>query len=248
MVEEALQTGSIMTLVITAATLGFMHTIFGPDHYVPFVMMAKAQGWSKKKTALITFLCGLGHVGSSVVIGIILVVLGIAAASWGESRWAHFHELRGSLAAWLLMGLGAAYFVWGVVQAKRNKPHSHPHVHEDGEVHKHKHTHQAAHMHAHQSSKKKQVTPWILFTIFIFGPCESLIPLMLGAWAVAKTSGVVLVTAAFSISTVITILAAVAILLGGISLVPLGKLERYTHAMAGLSIIACGAAIQFLGL
>ena len=43
MVEEALQTGSIMTLVVTAASLGFIHTIFGPDHYVPFVMMSRAM-------------------------------------------------------------------------------------------------------------------------------------------------------------------------------------------------------------
>lgn len=237
MVEEALQTGSIVTLVVTAASLGFMHTIFGPDHYVPFVMMSKAQGWSRKKTALITFLCGLGHVSASVVIGLVLVGIGMVATNWGESRWAAFHEMRGSVAAWLLMGLGAAYFVWGVVQAKRNKPHAHAHVHEDGEVHKHGHTHTKAHMHAH-TSPGKQLTPWILFTIFIFGPCESLIPLMLGAWAVAKTSGVLLVTAAFSITTIITILVAVAILLGGISLVPLGKLERYTHALAGLSLVA----------
>ncbi|MFP6584560.1 MAG: hypothetical protein VCD00_18655 [Candidatus Hydrogenedentota bacterium] len=247
MVEEALQTGSIVTLVVTAASLGFMHTIFGPDHYVPFVMMSKAQGWSRKKTAIITFLCGLGHVSASVVIGLVLVGIGMIASNWGESRWATFHDMRGSVAAWLLMGLGAAYFVWGVVQAKRNKVHAHAHVHDDGEVHKHGHSHTKAHMHAH-TSPGKQLTPWILFTIFIFGPCESLIPLMLGAWAVAKTSGVLLVTAAFSVTTIITILAAVAILLGGISLVPLGKLERYTHALAGLSLVACGGAIQFMGL
>jgi nickel/cobalt transporter (NicO) family protein len=247
MVNEALQSGSIMTLVITAISLGFIHTIFGPDHYVPFVMMSKAQKWSRKKTALITFLCAIGHVATSIIIGLVLAGFGMAAASWGESKWALFQDFRGSLAAWLLMGLGAAYFTWGLVQAKRNKPHKHLHVHEDGAIHTHGHTHNNSHMHAHQT-KEKQITPWILFTIFIFGPCESLIPLMLGAWAIAKGTGVIVVAAAFSITTIITILAAVGILLAGISLVPLGKLERYTHAMAGLSLVICGIAIQFLGL
>jgi nickel/cobalt exporter len=247
MIQEALQSGSVMTLVVTAISLGFIHTIFGPDHYVPFVMMARAQKWSHKKTAVITFLCALGHVGASVIIGLILAGIGMAAASFGESNWAAFQEWRGSLAAWLLIGLGAAYLVWGLVQAKRNKPHKHIHVHEDGAVHTHGHVHQNAHMHAHATTEK-QITPWILFTIFIFGPCESLIPLMLGAWAIAKGMGVALVATAFSITTIITILAAVGILTAGVSLIPLGKLERYTHAMAGFSLVICGVAIRFIGL
>lgn len=247
MTQELLQTGGIVALMMTAGSLGFIHTIFGPDHYLPFVMMSRAQNWSRTKTAVITFLCAVGHVASSVVIGLVLVGLGMAATSWAGSSWAVFHDLRGSLAAWLLIGVGAAYFTWGMVQASRNKPHEHIHSHETGEVHVHEHTHSEAHMHAHQA-KGKQITPWILFTIFIFGPCESLIPLMLAAWASAKVSGVVLVTSAFAITTIVTVLAAVGILLAGVSLVPLGKMERFTHAMAGFSLILCGAAIQLLGL
>jgi hypothetical protein len=34
----------------------------------------------------------------------------------------------------------------------------------------------------------------------------------------------------------------------GLSLLPMGKLERYSHALAGLTIALCGGAIQFLGL
>jgi nickel/cobalt transporter (NicO) family protein len=34
----------------------------------------------------------------------------------------------------------------------------------------------------------------------------------------------------------------------GISFVRIAKLDRYTHAMAGATILLCGVAIQFLGL
>jgi len=34
----------------------------------------------------------------------------------------------------------------------------------------------------------------------------------------------------------------------GLSRVPLLKLERYSHALAGLIIFLCGGAIKFLGL
>ena len=68
----------IMVLCITAASIGFFHTIFGPDHYVPFIVMSRARKWSHVKTILITILCGLGHVGSSVVLGLIGVAVGLS--------------------------------------------------------------------------------------------------------------------------------------------------------------------------
>ncbi|MCX6832664.1 MAG: hypothetical protein NT028_11150, partial [candidate division Zixibacteria bacterium] len=65
-------------LAVTAASIGFIHTVAGPDHYIPFIVMAKARKWSMTKTTWITFLCGLGHIGGSVILGLIGVALGIA--------------------------------------------------------------------------------------------------------------------------------------------------------------------------
>ncbi len=65
-------------LVITAASIGFLHTVLGPDHYLPFIMMSWARKWSRVKTIVITFLCGLGHIASSVVLGLIGVSMGLA--------------------------------------------------------------------------------------------------------------------------------------------------------------------------
>ena len=55
---------------------------------------------------------------------------------------------------------------------------------------------------------------------------------------------VLLVTAA----TIATMMTVVMVMSLGVSLVPLGRLERYTHALAGATIVMSGAAIQFLGL
>jgi hypothetical protein len=43
--------------LITAVSIGFFHTLFVSDHYVPFITMAKARNWSTFKTACITILC-----------------------------------------------------------------------------------------------------------------------------------------------------------------------------------------------
>jgi ABC-type nickel/cobalt efflux system permease component RcnA len=247
--EGALASGDVVAMALVAAGLGCIHTILGPDHYVPFVMMAKAENWSRKKTALVTFLCGLGHVGSSVAIGAGLAAAGMAWTAWSGSRWQAFNEWRGDFAAWLLIGVGAAFFVWGIVRAKRNKHHSHAHLHEDGSVHSHSHAHEADHMHVHAvDDKNRSLTPWVLFTIFIFGPCESLVPLMLASWAVAGVGGAVFVAGAFSVTTIATIMVVVGALLAGVSQIPIGKLDRYSLAAAGAALILCGVAIRFLGL
>ncbi|GAG00740.1 unnamed protein product, partial [marine sediment metagenome] len=42
----------LIALYITAASIGFIHTVFGPDHYLPFVVMSKARKWSLGKTSI----------------------------------------------------------------------------------------------------------------------------------------------------------------------------------------------------
>jgi len=49
-------------LLLTAMSVAFVHTLSGPDHYLPFMMIAKARNWSLAKTSWVTVLCGLGHV------------------------------------------------------------------------------------------------------------------------------------------------------------------------------------------
>ena len=245
--QTALASGNLLVLLWTAGTLGVIHTILGPDHYIPFIMMSKTQNWSKRKTAFITFLCGLGHVSSSIIIGIFLAWVGMAAADWGDSRFAFWQDFRGSLSAWLLIGVGVAFTIWGVKNALRGKTHSHAHLHENSSEHSHEHDHKSEHAHTHKS-KVSKLTPWILFTIFIFGPCESLVPLMLSAWSVSGTVGITLVSLVFGITTIVTIMGTVMILMAGINKIPIGKLDRWSTALAGISLIGCGAAIQFLGL
>lgn len=231
---------NIIILCGTAASIGLVHTALGPDHYLPFIMMGRARRWSMVKTAWITFLCGLGHVLSSVVLGLVGVVVGIQVM-----KLEAFEAFRGSIAAWLLIGFGFAYFVWGLRRAILNRPHRHLHSHGDC-AHEHEHTHTSDHVHVHD--EKKSMTPWILFTIFVFGPCEPLIPLLMYPAAESSVLGSVLVASVFSVATLGTMLAIVLFSSWGVAFAKLGRLERYTHAIAGGTICVSGLAIQFLGL
>jgi sulfite exporter TauE/SafE len=236
-------TNQILVIAGTAATIGFVHTVLGPDHYLPFIVMSRARRWPLAKTLIISFFCGLGHVLSSVVLGFIGVALGIAVF-----RLERVESIRGGTAAWLLIGFGFAYFVWGMHRAIKKRPHRHIHFHSDGKEHDHLHAHQEEHSHLHEESEKVNLTPWILFTIFVFGPCEPLIPLVMYPAAKHNISGVILVSSVFGLTTILTMLAIIAISSWGVSFLRLGRLERYVHALAGAMIFISGLSVQFLGL
>jgi len=229
----------LVVLTWTAATIGFLHTLFGPDHYLPFIFMSKARQWSVLKTSLVTIACGFGHVGSSIIVGAIGIAFGIAV---GQLEL--FEGYRGNIAAWAFVIFGFAYFLWGLRRVLLNKSHDHLHIHNDGTVHAHDHRHVKTHDHLH----KQNITPWILFTIFVLGPCEPLIPILMYPASQHSISGLVIITVTFSLVTIITMLILVLTATYGISFVPLGKVEKYTHALAGAIIFISGLGIIFLDL
>lgn len=242
-------TDGLVVLCATGATIGFLHTLLGPDHYLPFVAMSRVGRWSMSRTVLITVLCGVGHVLSSVVLGIIGIAFGVAVL-----KLETIESFRGDIAGWLLLAFGLVYFVWGVRRAIRNKPHEHRHAHANGTLHSHEHGHRGDHVHAHTPAAPEaapeggSMTPWVLFTIFLFGPCEPLIPILMYPAATGSVWGLLLVTAVFGAVTIGTMMGVVMALSLGVKVLPVRRLERYTHALAGAAISLCGAAMIFLGL
>ena len=229
---------AIIPLLYTAVTIGVLHTLLGPDHYLPFVVLSKAKKWNISKTLWITFLCGLGHVLGSVTIGTIGIVGGV-----GLSKLEAIEGLRGDWAAWCLFVFGLLYAIWGLIRAAKNKHHQHIHVHKDGTFHSHPHETDDNHTHP-----KKVLSPWVLFIIFVLGPCEALIPMLLYPAAKHSAIGIVAITITFTISTLVTMLTTVFFLAKGIQFIKLGKLERFSHAIAGFTIACSAAGILFFNL
>lgn len=231
----------ILVLSVSAASYGVLHTLIGPDHYLPFIVMSRARNWNYYKTAWVTFLCGLGHVGSSVVLGMIGVIFGVAFKDLLK-----IEDVRGGLAAWLLVGFGFAYMIWGIFHSRKDQPHKHYHLHQSGISHLHPHTHGQEHEHSHKSEKVVNLTPWVLFTIFALGPCEVLIPNLMYPAAEHNYLGVVVVAVVFSIATIATMVGVVLLLSFGIKNIRLGHFEKYMHALAGAAVFLSGCAIVFL--
>lgn len=210
-------------LILSAASVGFIHTLVGPDHYLPFIALARTHGWSTGRTARVTLLCGLGHVASSVLLGAVGIALGLTV-----SRLQGLDTRRADLAAWLLIAIGLVYLAWGLRRASRR------------DLDRRQHTAGAP--------GAALLTPWALFVAFVLGPCEPLIPILMYPAATFDAAAVALVAGVFAAATLATMLGVVLLGSAGVALLPLAGVERYGHAMAGGTIALCGIGIRFLGL
>jgi sulfite exporter TauE/SafE len=233
---------SLTLLSVTAVSIAFIHTVLGPDHYLPFIVLSQAKSWSVRKTMIITFLCGVGHVLSSVILGIIGIAIGISV-----SKLVSVESFRGNIAGWLLIAFGLVYMVISLRNLARKHKHTHRHFHLGGEQHEHEHDHKEQHTHIHEKDVVNP-TPWILFLIFVFGPCEPLIPIVMYPAAENNIPGVVFVSVLFSIVTIVTMMSIVLAFKLGLSRINLKPLEKYNHLIAGTIIFVSGLAIQILGL
>lgn len=235
---------TIAILLWTAVSIAFLHTLVGVDHYLPFVLIGRARKWSLKKTLSLTALCGVGHVVGSILLGAIGIGIGVAL---NKLTW--IEGIRGSVAAWSLIAFGLAYAAWSFVRTSRGHQHSHVHVHEDGIVHTHTHDHHGDHLHVHEATAEgPNLSGWTLFVIFVFGPCEALIPLLMAPAYKHNWTAVWGVTLLFSAVTVLTMIGAVTVGYYGLGFAPLERLEKHANTIAGLTIATSGLAIQFLGI
>ena len=209
-------------LLGTAASLAVVHTLLGIDHSLPFVALGRARGWTLGRTLLVTVMCGAGHVASSVLIGAVGVGLGIAtdALLWLESA-------RGELAAALLIGFGLAYAAWAAWRGFRGRGGASL----GGAV-----------------AGADSVTPWALFIVFVLGPCEPLIPLMVVPGMARDWLAVGAVVGVFGLLTVGVMLLAVSAAWRGVALLGAGRIGLHADVAAGLVVAASGAAVLLLGL
>ncbi len=225
-------------VLYAAVSVAVLHTAVGVDHTLPFVALGKARRWSLRRTLAVTAVCGVGHVLSSVLIGVAVIGVGLTM-----ERALVIEMQRGQVVAWLLVAFGFAYAWWALW---RQRVHAHVHAHQDGTLHTHQHQHQSEHVHVH--GDERRVTAWVLFVLFVLGPCETLVPLMLLPAAQHAWGHTAAVAALFGVATVATMLLLVSALWFGLSLARLRVSGRYAQVAAGLAVAATGALSLGLGL
>ncbi|MBN1869760.1 MAG: hypothetical protein JW847_04190 [Candidatus Omnitrophica bacterium] len=211
----------IMPLISVAALTGIVHTLLGPDHYLPFIALAKARSWSRKTTIWVTSMCGLGHILSSVMIG--YLAMGLRQSL---SLLHIVDSYRSDFAAWALIAFGLAYFIWGLKRLYKGKVQAHD----------------------LPAEGKFNLVVWSLFIIFVVGPCEPLFFLMTYPSLTYNFLAVFLLIGVFGLTTIMTMVGTVLVASFGLNFVQGREIMRFAPAISGIVIMLCGFGIKFLGL
>lgn len=209
-------TQEIGVLIYSSIGVGFLHALLGPDHYLPFIALAKARRLSWQRSLWITFLCGLGHLLSSIFLAGGLLLLGVSLKKIGV-----IDSCRAEITSWLFMTCGLVYMVWALKALFADKR---------SEI-----------LNSHNQ------TPWILFILFVLGPCEPLLAFLTHPMLAGQPGILLSITGLFGLTTLATMLACVA---SGFLLTKdfrLPVLEKYRHVFASTIFFFCGFGMRFLG-
>jgi nickel/cobalt transporter (NicO) family protein len=123
-----------------------------------------------------------------------------------------------SYATVLLIGFGLAYMLWGFWRSR---------------------------VHAH-GRPGSNMTEWTLFLVFSADPCVAIIPMIMAASAGGWTA-VALVTIAYEIATIATMIILATGMLAGVKRMTLHWADHYGDAVAGGVIVMVGVAMMILG-
>lgn len=101
-------------MLLTSIWTAIIHTLI-PDHWLPFVLVARARKWSLKKALWGAGLSNLFHVALTATLGMVALVVGLQLSrAIGEAM----EQVAGVLL--VLFGLGYAFWSW-----RRGGEHSH---------------------------------------------------------------------------------------------------------------------------
>lgn len=86
-------------LLVSAFFVALLHTAI-PSHWLCFVLVGRARGWTPRKTMAVAGATGALHVAMTVSLGLLF--------AWGESKVLHTEDLE-RVGGWALLAIGALY-------------------------------------------------------------------------------------------------------------------------------------------
>lgn len=203
-------------IAATGFAIAFLHAAL-PTHWLPFVLVGRAHGWSGRRVLGVTGLAGGGHVLFTLALGLVLTGAGLAVAP-------KLGELFHKGVAGLLFALGLFY----LARQAFGKSHSH------------------ADRTARLRGRSDAAAMLGLVVVLTFSPCEAFLPLYLAnvehGWA-----GFALLSLVLFLGTLLAMLLLTGLCLAGADRLRLERLERYEAAVIGVALCALGLFVALEG-
>ena len=212
--SAALEQPVLLSLLGGGFAAAFLHAAL-PTHWLPFVLVGRAQRWSLARNLLVVTAAGLAHIATTALVGSLIVAAGMALDEVVAGLLPH-------LSAVLLFGFGGFYLIKSFVRrpAMAGGPAldlAEPTV-----------SHSAAF--------------WGLVAVMALSPGEVLLPIYMSS-AQEGAMALALLTAVFAVGTVLGMATFTTLARAGASVLRLERWARYEGAILGVALIAIGLLI-----
>ena len=229
----------LTTIAATGFTVAFFHAAI-PTHWLPFVLVSRARKWSRGKTLAVACFAGLGHVGLTSLLGLIIAWFGFKLDEQGG-------QLFPWLAGGVLFAIGMFYF-WRQWNG-RGVLHHHPAGghHEESAACGHEQDH------SHWDDELKGSTlvsdragDWAamtgLFMMLTLSPCEGFLPVYLSGVQFGWR-GFFVLSLILALGTLAGMLVFTWLTLVGLERFQVQKFERYEAALLGTIFTVLGVLL-----
>ena len=233
-------TRTAFLLFLSSCSTAIIHALI-PDHWLPFVLMSRAERWSERRAAALTGLAGTLHVMVTLIAGALTILVGSATVHSLAQRTGRSLEFFVGL---LLVIFGVSY---GLFRHRREaRVHATPEAAlgtpaaagrpvEGGHVH--------AHGHLLERWFHGALTAGTLVVVIGISPCALLVPILFAASAVG--AGALLAAAlGFALCTIGTMVGVTLVAARGMRRLDLPFFTRYGDLISGALVSAVGLLLM----
>ncbi|MFK4059007.1 hypothetical protein [Brevundimonas sp. NPDC046655] len=210
-----LQQPVLISLLGGGFVAAFLHAAL-PTHWLPFVLVGRAQRWSLMRVMTVAVTAGLAHIASTALVGSLIVAAGLALNAWIGGLLPH-------LSAALLFLFGAFY----LARASLQKPI----------------TATGPEAEVPEPAVSDRAAFWGLVLMMAVTPGEVLLPIYLSS-ATEGVMALGLLTVAFAAGTVLGMTLLAALASAGYSILRLERWARYEGAILGVALILIGFLVM----
>lgn len=209
-------------IFISSLVLSLIHAAI-PNHWIPLIAVSKTEKWTNKETLFATFITGIAHTLSTVIIGIIVGFVGL-------KLFEHYSNVSEIIAPIILISIGILYLFFDL----KASHHHHHHHHHHFDV---------------QDQIRKKKSKWAIITslsiAMFLTPCVEIEAYYFQA-ATIGWIGIFIVSIVYVFSTLILMFVLVYLGLKGVNKFNSHYLEHHEKRITGIILILLGLFAYFV--
>jgi len=212
----------VWQIFISSLVLSLIHAAI-PNHWIPLIAVSKTEKWTNKETLFATFITGIAHTLSTVIIGIIVGFVGL-------KLFEHYSNVSEIIAPIILISIGILYLFFDL----KASHHHHHHHHHHFDV---------------QDQIRKKKSKWAIITslsiAMFLTPCVEIEAYYFQA-ATIGWIGIFIVSIVYVFSTLILMFVLVYLGLKGVNKFNSHYLEHHEKRITGIILILLGLFAYFV--